>query len=147
MKLLSYLWTESSDQKQASADRMPGHSPVSLTWCVHISLHVPDAALSLGIQQGARPVRCPPLGSRHSRGRCVCAKSLQSCPTICDPMDCSPPGSAVHGILQARILDWIAMPSSRGSFQPRDQSQVFRVAGTFCTIWATRLNLFLGFEI
>ena len=46
---------------------------------------------------------------------CVCAKSLQSCPTLWDPMDCSPPGSSVHGILQARILEWVAMPSSRGS--------------------------------
>ena len=43
---------------------------------------------------------------------CVCAKLLQSCPTLCNPMDCSPPGSSVHGILQARILEWIAMPSS-----------------------------------
>ena len=38
---------------------------------------------------------------------------LQSCPTLCDPMDCSPQGSSVHGILQARILEWVAMPSSR----------------------------------
>ena len=51
---------------------------------------------------------------------CVCAKLLQSCPTLCDPMDCSPPGSSVHGILQARILERVAMPSSRGSSQPRD---------------------------
>ena len=43
------------------------------------------------------------------------AKSLQSCSSPCDPMDCSPSGSSVHGILQARILDWVAMPSSRGS--------------------------------
>ena len=42
------------------------------------------------------------------------AKSLQSCPTLCNPMDCSPPGSSVHGILQARILERVAMPSSRG---------------------------------
>ena len=41
---------------------------------------------------------------------CVRAKSLQSCPTFCDPMDCNPPGSSAHGILQARILEWIAMP-------------------------------------
>ena len=41
----------------------------------------------------------------------------QSCPALCDPMDCSPPGSSVHGILQARILRWVAMPFSRGSFQ------------------------------
>ena len=45
---------------------------------------------------------------------CKHAKSLQSCLTLCDPMDCNPPGFSVHGILQARILKWIAMPSSRG---------------------------------
>ena len=42
---------------------------------------------------------------------CVCVRSLQSCPTLCDPMDYSPPGSSVHGILQARILEWVAMPT------------------------------------
>ena len=47
----------------------------------------------------------------------VCA---QSCPALCGPMDCSPPGSSVHGILQARILEWVALPSCRGSSQPRD---------------------------
>ena len=44
----------------------------------------------------------------------------QSCLTLCDPVDCSPPGSSVHGILQARILEWVAISFSRGSFQPRD---------------------------
>ena len=44
--------------------------------------------------------------------------------TLCDPMDCSPPGFSVHGILQARILEWAAMPSSRGSSQPRDGTRV-----------------------
>ena len=44
---------------------------------------------------------------------CVCETQL--CPTLCDPMDCSPPGSSVHGILQARILEWVPIPSSRGS--------------------------------
>ena len=46
---------------------------------------------------------------------CMHAKSLKLCPTLCDPMDCSLPGSSVHGILQARTLEWVAMPSSRGS--------------------------------
>ena len=55
---------------------------------------------------------------------CVHAKSLQSCPTLCDPVDCSLPGFPVHGILQARILEWAAVPSSRGSSPPRDQTQV-----------------------
>ena len=52
----------------------------------------------------------------------VCTKSLQSCLTHCNSMDCSPPGSSVHGILQARILEWVAMPSSKGSSQPRDRT-------------------------
>ena len=44
----------------------------------------------------------------------VCAKLLKSCLTLCDPMDCSPPGSSVHGFLQARILEWVAVPSTGG---------------------------------
>ena len=59
---------------------------------------------------------------------CVCAKLLQSSETLCDPTDCSPPGSSVHGILQARILGWVAMPFSRGSFQPRSRTCVFYVS-------------------
>ena len=62
----------------------------------------------------------------------------QSCPTLCNPMDCSPPGSSVHGILQARILVWVAMPSSRGSSQARDQAQASHTAGRFFTNWLTR---------
>ena len=54
----------------------------------------------------------------------MCAKLLQLCPTLCDPMDRSPPGSSVHRILQARILEWISMPSSRGSSRPRDQTHI-----------------------
>jgi len=46
----------------------------------------------------------------------------QSHPTLFDPMDCGPPGSSVHGILQTRILEWVAVPSSRGSSKPRDQT-------------------------
>ena len=53
-------------------------------------------------------------------------------------MDCSLPGSSVHGILQARILEWVAIPFSRGSFQPRDQTQVSCIAARFFTIWATK---------
>ena len=51
---------------------------------------------------------------------CVHAKSLQSCPALCDPVDWSSSGLSLYGILQARILAWVAMPSSRRSFQPRD---------------------------
>ena len=61
----------------------------------------------------------------------------QSCLTLCDPTDCSPPGFSVHGILQARILEWIAIPFSRGTSQPRDWTLVSCIAGRFFTVWAT----------
>ena len=92
-----------------------------------------------------------------------CAESLQSRPTPCKPMDCSPPGSSVHGILKARILEWVAMPSSggpphprieprslhpfsRGSSHPRNWTRVSCTAGGLFTRWAKKLSSFnLGF--
>ena len=62
----------------------------------------------------------------------------QLCQTLCDPKDCIPPGSSVHGILQARILKWVANAFARGSSQPRDQTQVSCIVGGFFTIWTTR---------
>ena len=64
---------------------------------------------------------------------CVCVLVAQSCSVLCDPIDCSPPGSSVHGMLQARILKWIAILFSKGSSQPRDQTQVC-IAGRFFTV-------------
>ena len=60
-------------------------------------------------------------------------KVTQSCLTLCDPKDYT-----VHGILQARILEWVAFPFSRGSSQPRDWTQVSRITGRFFTSWDTR---------
>ena len=60
------------------------------------------------------------------------------CLTLCDPIDCSPPGFSVHGVLQARILVWGAIPFSRGSSRPRDWTWVSCIAGRFFTVWATR---------
>ena len=62
----------------------------------------------------------------------------QSCPTLCNPMDYSPLGSSVHGIFQARILEWVSISFSRGSSWPRDRTQVSCVAGRRFTNWATR---------
>ena len=59
---------------------------------------------------------------------CVCAKSLQSCLTLCDAMGCNSLGSSVRGILQARILEWVAIPSSRGSSWPRDWTRISHVS-------------------
>ena len=61
---------------------------------------------------------------------CLHAKWLQSCLTLCNPVDCCPPGFSVHGILQARILEWVAVPSSRGSSQPRDRTCVSYISCT-----------------
>ena len=69
----------------------------------------------------------------------------QSCPTLCDTMDYNLPGSSVQGILHVRILEWVAIPFSRGSSQPRDQTQVSCIAGRFFTIWATREALFMAY--
>ena len=68
-------------------------------------------------------------------------KFTQSCLTLCDPMDyltlCDPMDYTIHGILQARILEWVAVPFSRRSSQPRDQTQVSHIVGRFYTNWAT----------
>ena len=62
----------------------------------------------------------------------------QSCLTLCDPMDCSPPGSSVRGISQARVLEWVAISSSRGSSPPRGRTCVSCIAGRFFTnVWLT----------
>ena len=68
---------------------------------------------------------------------CCCCLVIESCLTFCDPMDCSLTGLSVSGILQARILQWVAIPFSRVSSQPRDQTQVSHTAGRFLAIWAT----------
>ena len=69
---------------------------------------------------------------------------IQSCPTLYGPVDCSPPGSSVHGILQARILEWVAILFSRGSSWPRNRTQVSCIADGFFTIWAIREGLVLS---
>jgi len=65
---------------------------------------------------------------------CVCVLVAQLCLTLCIPTDCSPPGFSVHGILQARILQWIAISFSGGTFQLRDRTLVSYLAGRFFTV-------------
>ena len=67
---------------------------------------------------------------------CVCVRVLvtQLCPTLCESMDCSLPGSSVSGILQARLLVWLSIPFSRGSTQARDHTQVYHNEGRFFTV-------------
>ena len=65
---------------------------------------------------------------------CIHAQSLRSCMILCNPMDCSLLGSSVHGILQARVLEWVAISYSRGSSQPRDRTHITYVSciGSLC---------------
>ena len=70
----------------------------------------------------------------------------QLCPIPCDLMDCCPPGFSIHGILQAIILEWVAIPFSRRSFWPRNWTWVSRIAGRFITVWATRKSPNLSFS-
>ena len=62
----------------------------------------------------------------------------QSCRTLCDPVDCSLPGSSLHGLLQARVLEWVVISFSKGSSQPRDRTWVSCIAGRRFNLWATR---------
>ena len=62
----------------------------------------------------------------------------QPCLTLCEPVDCSPPGVSIHGVLQARILEWVAISFSRGSSQTRNRTHISLIAGRFFTSWATR---------
>ena len=76
------------------------------------------------------------MGERfeHMLANRKCVLVAQSCPALCDPMDCSPPGFSVLEIFQARMLEWVAISFCRGSSQTRDQTQVFRIAGRFFTV-------------
>ena len=79
-----------------------------------------------------------PTSTYPSEGWQVTVKSLSRVPTLCDPMDCSLPGSSLHGILQARVLEWVAVSFSRGSSRPRDQTRVSCIPGRRLNLWATR---------
>ena len=88
--------------------------------------------LTQGLNQGlphCRQLILPSEPPGKPKGKEI--EVAQSCPTLCDPMDCSLPGSSVHGIFQAIVLEWIAISFSRGSSQPRDRTQASCIAGRF----------------
>ena len=103
-------------------------------WCElnsHLKLIMPLSYLSshrfgshTWLRLAHRAVSSSSFPFSYIRSLLWCA---QSCPTLCNPMDCSPPGSSVHGILHARLLEWVAISFSRGSFWPRDQTHISRV--------------------
>ena len=80
-----------------------------LSWCITTSVRAPQQRICMTQRR-----------SRHER------EVAQSCPTLCNPMNCSLPGSSVHGIFQTRVLEWVAISFPRGSFQRRDWTPVYR---------------------
>ena len=82
--------------------------PLCWWFCLTISSPKPPSPFAFSLSQ-----------NQGQSNKCLCAKSSQSCPTLCDPMNYSPPGSSVHGILQATILEWVVISFSRASSLPR----------------------------
>ena len=121
-----WMWSRHLGKKSESVPKERGHTWFSPEGCATFQGLTPaglsHSCVSRGRKGASLHVKWQSLG--HVR--------------LCDPMDCSPPGSSVHGILQARILEWVAMPSSRGSCQPRGRTQVSNIADGFFTGWATR---------
>ena len=115
---------------RASKVQIPGpplDRSVTLSWPIDLLSLIPST-----VKIGIKTEDCRPMASKEVHTQIlekkVKVKVTQSCPTFCDPVDC-----IVHGILQARILEWVAFPFSRGSSQPMDQTQVSHIAGGFFT--------------
>ena len=99
-----------------------------------------NSAPSSPVQQSSSKIWCIQKNANLDSFKGMIARLLQPCLTLCDPMACSLPRSSVQGILQARILEWVVISSSRGSSPPRDQALipcVSWIAGWFLTCWAT----------
>ena len=110
-------------------DGQTGLANSRLGWSQNLA-PAPNLASAMQLLDGLRQVTSLNL---RSLMHCCCSVT-QLCPALCDPWTVSPPGSSVHEIPLARILEWVAMPFSRGSSQPRDRTQVSCIAGRFLTI-------------
>ena len=124
------------------SDELLGQITLGRKWSLEIEVLFRGNRIYLSLKLKEKN-KCPLVGgSFYRRQSTVILEGLPhppvSCPTLCDPVVCSPPGSSVHGILQARILEWVAMSFSRVSSWPRDQTHVSYIAGRFFTIWVTR---------
>ena len=108
-------------------------------------LNVKQTVMS-AINEGTNQVFERKISCTHYSCVGICALKVkvlvtQSRLSLCSPMNCSPPGSSVHGILQARIVEYVAIPFSRGSSQPGDQTQVSCIAGRVFTVWDTLVHV------
>ena len=141
LRLVSFgvSWKEHWFRSQSDLALAPGGF---LTGCVTLRsfgvLSLGFLICKVGMMILTSQGRCGEAAKAPGRRVCVCGLIIQSRPTLCDATNYSPPGSSVHGILQARIWEWVVMPSSRGSSQLRDWTQVSCIAGGYFTIWANR---------
>ena len=113
------------------------HTPISVTLALLLPSRRPSSSCHLEDLQLPLTFLCRttflstlswPVRGKDLKKSAGCAKALQSWQILCDPRGCSPPGSSVHGILQSRILQWVAMPSSRGSSRVRDRTCISHVS-------------------
>ena len=103
-------------------------------WCCEIAaLHMPANLKNSAVGTRLEKVSFFPIPKKESE-----SEVAQLCLTLCDPVDCSLSGSSIHGIFQARVLEWIATSFSRGSSQPKNRTRVSHIAGRCFTVWATR---------
>ena len=116
-------WRREQEKKETFVSFVPTVSHLYHSWCFG-NIHLFNS-------------QTKNLGEVELSLLCVCAKLLHLCPTLCDPMDCSPPGSSVHGILQAGILEWIAMPLPGDLPDPGIKFMSLALAGGFFTTSAT----------
>ena len=133
-------WVWSLDWEDLLEKEMVTHSSI-LAWEIPWT-GKPGVLQYLGSQRVRPDLAIKQQSTKAADNTHYCRSVSQSCLTLCDPMNCCPPGSSVHGILQARILEWVAISFSRRSSQSRDQTLVSCIAGRFFTIWATREALF-----
>ena len=135
---ITLLFTHSSFENYlsfATVDSISVSIIVQVTWCSFARVYIPN---TWNLSWKSMILVIFILISSFVPVVVVYGLVAKSCPTLCHPMDCSPPASSVHGIFQARILEWIAISFSRRSSQPRNRTQVSCIAGRFFTYWAIR---------
>ena len=138
------LWLKTQMQEKKRPIHLTTSKHVlAFTWCHGLNVCVPHKIilmLKLKLQYfGHLMQRADSLEKTLMLGKTDSDSEVtQSCPTLCDPMNCSLPGSSTHRIFQARVLEWVAISLSKGSSWPRDQTRVSHIIGRCFTVWATR---------
>ena len=136
--LWSPIWCQTLSPSPASdhiAEDAPDWCGAEAKWKLSVLQHWNCSSPAKSGKEYIKAVYCHPAYLTYIRSE---SEVAQSCPTLFDPTDCSLPGSSLHGILQARVLEWVAISFSRGSSRHRDWTLVSRIPGRRFNLWATR---------